>query len=203
MGVVSYPPFVERQEPCIRASNVLNFQPLLSVPELRQTRSWGTGRGSWAAIPARWCNPDDTRSRLFGNWPSIPATLPGRQREETPREATAQPVPRRNIASYSRGAHAGNHPLGGLIAAPAAAYARQREPGIIQDVPLPQGPADDFGYTPQLPQKVSPNCPKSLRGMVRNSEGMHPTNWLLRRYSRSRLVSSPNSAGISPVNRLP
>ena len=56
------------------------------------------------------------------------------------------------------------------------------------------------GYTPQLPQKGSPNDPKSLFRMFRSPEGMHPTNWLLRRHSHSRLVRSPNSAGISPVS---
>ena len=49
--------------------------------------------------------------------------------------------------------------------------------------------------TPQLPQNGSPNCPKSLTRMFRKPSGMHPVNWLLRRYSRSRLVRLPNSAG--------
>ena len=118
------------------------------------------------------------------------------------------------LQAYSRGASAGSHRSAPLetsqVPTPRVVSQPRRlrlTPGNASRVSsrmshFPNGPPMIVGCTPQLPQKSSPNCDKSLSGVFRSPAGMQPINWLLERYRLTRLERPPNSVGLSPVNWL-
>ena len=125
------------------------------------------------------------------------------------------------LQPYSRGASAGSHRSAPLetsqVPTPRVVSWPRRlrlTPGNANRVSsrmshFPKGPPMIVGCTPQLPQKSSPNCEKSLSGVFRSPAGMHPVNWFLERYRLTRLegpptpLVSPRSTGCGRATALP
>ena len=125
------------------------------------------------------------------------------------------------LQPYSRGASAGSHrsapletsqvPTPRVVSWPRRLRLTRGNANRVSSrmSHFPKGPPMIVGYKPQLPQKGSPTCAKSLSGVFRSPAGMHPVNWFLERYRLTRLerpptpLVSPRSTGCGRATALP